>query len=171
MELMVMLREAKCNFIEPKLRNNLLSNSRSFATRLPLKMTNSFIQALKIAILPFIVIFVSLITFCSKVRIRSRLKVKIRPPLFCDNPYGIAFNSILPFLVNFGILSPNHVISVNQGFRRFSQYLYVLQLSKINYTIINKHRFFVKFFLWWISVYPLVDSGKPLVNLRFTTRS
>ena len=33
--------------------------------------------------------------------------------------YDSAFNSILPFLVIFGILSPNRVISVNQGFRRF----------------------------------------------------
>ena len=54
-------------------RNGLLSNSRRFAMRYPLKIANSFIQAPKIAILPFIVIFVSLITFCSKVRIRSYL--------------------------------------------------------------------------------------------------
>ena len=33
--------------------------------------------------------------------------------------YDFAFNSILPFLVNFGILSPNRVISANYDFRRF----------------------------------------------------
>ena len=34
--------------------------------------------------------------------------------------YDSSFNSILPLQVNFGILSPNHIISANQGFRRFS---------------------------------------------------
>ena len=40
--------------------------------------------------------------------------------------YDFVFNSILPFLANFGILSPNRVISTNYSFRCFSQYLYVL---------------------------------------------
>ena len=53
--------------------------------------------------------------------------------------YDSAFNTIFPFLVNFDILSPNHVISVTQGFRRFSEYLYVLQSSQANQNIINRH--------------------------------
>ena len=54
--------------------------------------------------------------------------------------YDFAFNSILLFFVNFGILLPNRVISANQDFKFFSQYLYVLQLSEVNQIIINKHR-------------------------------
>ena len=46
---------------------------RHVVMRYPLKMENSFIQAPKTAFLLFIVIFVSLITFCSKVKIKSRL--------------------------------------------------------------------------------------------------
>ena len=59
--------------------------------------------------------------------------------------YDSAFNSIFPFLVNFDILSPNCVISANQAFRHFSQYLYVSQSSEANQTIINKQSRFVKF--------------------------
>ena len=49
--------------------------------------------------------------------------------------YNFAFNSIFPFLINFDILSPNRIISANQGFRRFSQYLYVLQPPEVEQTI------------------------------------
>jgi len=56
-------------------------------------------------ILQFIENFVSLITFCLKVRIRFHLLRLI--------VYDSAFNSILQFLVNCGILSPIHIINAN----------------------------------------------------------
>ena len=59
-------------------QNGILSNNRGFAMRYLLKMTNSFTWASKTVILLFIVIFVSLITFCSKVKIRSHM--------FLDDP-------------------------------------------------------------------------------------
>ena len=70
--------------------------------------------------------------------------------------YDSAFNSICHFLVIFGILLPNRVVSANQGFRRFSQYFYVLQSLEANQTIINKYRRFVNFFFFffrWILVF------------------
>ena len=104
-------------------------------------MANSF-KVPKTAILPFIVISTSLITFL----FQSQNKI----PLILGQPlrsvvYDYTLNSNLPFLVNFGILSPNHIISVNQDLRCFSQYLYVLQPLVANWTILNKHRRFVKF--------------------------
>ena len=48
-----------------------------------------------------------------------------------------------------------------------SIYMFVVVRDKLDY--INKHKHFVKFFLWWIPVYLLVDSGKPLMDSRFTT--
>ena len=54
-------------------QNGLLNNNHGLAMWYPLKTVNSFISTPKIVILPFIVIFVSLITFYSKVKIKSRL--------------------------------------------------------------------------------------------------
>ena len=65
------------------------------------------------------------------------------------------------FWVNFGILSPNRVISVNQGFKHFSQYLYVLQPTEINQTIINRHRFLSNYLFGGFQFLLLVDSRKP----------
>ena len=112
---------------------------------------NSFIKAPKTVFLLFIVIFV----FLNNFQFKSQNKVSsiLGQPL-TSLVYDSVFNSILPFLVNFGILSPNCIISVNQGFKHFSQYLYALQPSKANQTIINKHRRFVKFFSSGFQFYP-----------------
>ena len=86
--------------------------------------------------------------------------------------YDSAFNSNFPFLVTFGILSPNCVINANYGFKRFAQYLYVLQTSEANQKIINKHRLFVKLFSLVHSNFLLfVDSGKPFEDSSFITRN
>ena len=78
------------------------------------------------------------------------LKSHNKVPLVLKRPlrsvvYDSAFNLKFPFLVNFGILLPNRIINVNQGVRRFSQYLYVLQPLKVNQIVINKHKLFFKF--------------------------
>ena len=107
----------------------LLSNSRRFAMRYPLKIANSFIQAPKTAIFAVYSNFCFLNNFL--------LKSQNKAPLVLGWPlrsivYDSTFNLILPFLVNFGILLPNCVISANQDFKYFSQYLYVLQPSEAN---------------------------------------
>ena len=56
------------------------------------------------------------------------LKIQNNVPLVLRRPlksvvYDFAFNSILPFLVNFSILSSKLVISVNQGVRRIQNIL------------------------------------------------
>ena len=94
----------------------LLSNSRRFAMRYPLKIANSFIQAPKTAIFAVYSNFCFLNNFLLKSQNKVLLVLgkSLRSVI-----YDSAFNSIFPFLVIFGILSPNRVISVNQGFRRF----------------------------------------------------
>ena len=68
------------------------------------------------------------------------LKSQNKVPLVLGGPlrsvvYDSAFNSIFPFLVNFGILSPNHVTSANQGFRIFfSTFIcFVAVIGKLDY--------------------------------------
>ena len=56
----------------------------------------------------FFFFFLNNFEFKSKNNIPSVLGQLLRSVV-----YDSAFNSILSFLVNFGILSPNHVISVN----------------------------------------------------------
>jgi len=69
--------------------------------------------------------------------------------------YDFIFNSILPLLINFGILSPNRVISANWGFRHFLMvlryyflrfYMFCSRQRQIKLLLI-KYRLFVKFFL------------------------
>ena len=93
--------------------------------------------------------------------------------------YDFEFNSILLFLVKFSILSPNLIISANQGFRRFfivlgfyflNIYMFCSRQRQIKLLSI-KIQTFVKLFLQWIQIYLLVDLGKPLVDSRFITRS
>ena len=105
---------------------------------------NSFIKALKTVFLLFIVIlfFLNNFQFKSQNKVSSILKRPLRLVV-----YDSAFNSIFPFLVNFGILLLDCVISVNQGFRFFfSQYLYVLQPLEANQTIINKPKHLSNYF-------------------------
>ena len=103
-------------------RKGFSSNSRCFPTRYLLKMAKSFIQVSKTKILPFIVIF----CFFNNFLLKSQNKVSLilgRPLM--SVVYDSAFNSILQFLVNFGILLPNHVISANQSFRCFFLNIYM----------------------------------------------
>ena len=82
--------------------------------------------------------FAVYIIFCflNNVLLKSQNKV----PNILERPlksvvYDFAFNSIFPFLVNFGILSPNHVTSANQGFRIFfSTFIcFVAVIGKLDY--------------------------------------
>ena len=101
------------------------------------------------------------------------LKSQNKVPLVLEWPlssvaYDSTFNSILPFLVNFGILSPNRVIRVLDVF--LSIYMFCSHQRQIGLLSISTD-FCQIISLVDSSFLLLVDSGKPLVDSRFTIRN
>ena len=143
-------------------RNDLLSNSHLLVTRYLLKIANSSIQVLKIVYGNF--------CFLYKFLFKSQNKA----PLVLKRPlrsvfYDSTFNLIFSFLENFGILSPNRVISANQGFRHFlivigfyflGIYMFCSRQKQITLLSI-KLQSFSQTFLWRIPVYLLVNLENP----------